>query len=54
MKKIFMMVLFASLSATAMAQEKFEKGKPNNADYRYLDNYKALKEYIDRDKYPNF
>ena len=54
MKKIFMMVLLASLSATAMAQEKFEKGKPNNADYRYLDNYKALKEYIDRDKYPNF
>ena len=54
MKKIFMMVLAASLSTSAMAQEKFEKGKPNNDNYRYLDNYKALKEYIDRDKYPNF
>ena len=37
-----------------MAQEKFELGKPNNDNYRYLDEYKALKEYIDHDKYPNF
>ena len=28
--------------------------KPNNDDYRYLDEYKALKEYIDFEKYPNF
>jgi GH35 family endo-1,4-beta-xylanase len=44
----------ASLATTALAQEKFELGKPNDDNYRYLDEYKALKEYIDHDKYPNF
>lgn len=38
----------------ASAQEHFEKGKPNNEAYRYLDQYKGLKEYIDYSKYPNF
>ena len=47
-------MLVASLSTLAMAQEKFELGKPNNDDYRYLDEYLALKEYIDYSKYPNF
>ena len=47
-------MLTAGLSVSAMAQEKFELGKPNNDDYRYLDEYHALKEYIDRSKYPNF
>ena len=47
-------MLTASLSASAMAQEKFEQGKPGNDDYRYLDEYKALKEYIDYSKYPQF
>ena len=37
-----------------MAQEKYEQGKPNDDNYRYLDEYKALKEYIDYSKYPNF
>ena len=37
-----------------MAQEKFEQGKPNDDNYRYLDAYKGLKEYIDYEKYPNF
>lgn len=54
MKKILMWMLAASLSTSAMAQEKFELGKPNNDDYRYLDEYMALKEYIDYSKYPNF
>ena len=45
-------MLFAGLSASAMAQEKFEQGKPNNDGYRYLDEYQALKEYIDYTKYP--
>ena len=39
---------------TAVAQEKYEQGKPNDNNYRYLDNYLALKEYIDYSKYPNF
>ena len=47
-------MLAASLSATALAQETFELGKPNDDNYRYLDEYKALKEYIDYSKYPNF
>ena len=54
MKKLYSLLLLVCLSATAVAQQKFELGKPNNDAYRYLDNYKALKEYIDRDKYPNF
>ena len=44
----------ACLSASAMAQETFELGKPNDDNYRYLDEYQALKEYIDYSKYPNF
>jgi GH35 family endo-1,4-beta-xylanase len=56
MKKILMWVLAASLMTPAMAQtkEKFEQGKPNDDNYRYLDNYKGLKEYIDTVNYPNF
>ena len=54
MKKILFCLLAANLSMTAVAQELFEKGKPNNENYRYLDNYNALKEYIDYSKYPNF
>ena len=38
----------------AMSQENFEVGKPNDDNYRYLDGYQALKEYIDYSKYPNF
>ena len=51
-----MCVLAASMMAPAMAQtkEKFEQGKPNDDNYRYLDEYKALKDYIDYEKYPNF
>ena len=47
-------MLTAGLSVSAMAQEKFELGKPNNDNYRYLDEYHALKEYIDYSQYPNF
>ena len=54
MKKIFVWMLATSLSLSMVAQEKFELGKPGNDDYRYLDGYKALKEYIDYSKYPNF
>ena len=44
----------AGLTVSATAQEKYEQGKPNDDNYRYLDEYKALKEYIDYSKYPNF
>ena len=42
------------MSLSAMSQENYELGKPNDDNYRYLDEYKALKEYIDYSKYPNF
>lgn len=54
MKKLYLLMLAASLSVSAMAQEKFEQGKPGDSNYRYLDEYKALKEYINTSKYPNF
>ena len=54
MKKLHLLIFAVSLSASALAQEKFELGKPNDDNYRYLDEYKALKEYIDYSKYPNF
>ena len=54
MKKLYLLLFVASLSTSIMAQENFELGKPNNDNYRYLDAYKGLKEYIDYEKYPNF
>jgi len=54
MKKLLLFLLTAGLSAVTVAQEKFEQGKPNDDNYRYLDEYQALKEYIDYAKYPNF
>ena len=48
------MLFAAGFSTMAAAQEKFELGKPNDSNYRYLDEYKGLKEYIDYSKYPNF
>ncbi len=54
MKNLYLLLFSATLSLQTMAQESFEMGKPNNEDYLYLDEYKALKEYIDYSKYPNF
>ncbi len=54
MNRLYILLFAAGLSTMAAAQEKFELGKPNNSDYRYLDEYKGLKEYIDYSKYPNF
>ena len=54
MKKLYLLMLTAGLSVSTMAQQKFELGKPNDDNYRYLDKYQALKEYIDYSKYPNF
>lgn len=54
MKKIYSIMICLGLSVTGMAQQNFELGKPNDDNYRYLDEYAALKEYVNRDKYPNF
>ena len=48
------MAIASAALLSAVAQEKYEQGKPNDANYRYLDEYAALKEYIDYSKYPNF
>ena len=54
MKKLHLLLLMVGLSISAMAQENYELGKPNDDNYRYLDEYQALKEYIDYSKYHNF
>ena len=54
MRKHLTLLLIASLAITGTAQEKFELGKPGDANYRYLDEYEGLKDYIDYSKYPNF
>ena len=56
MKKLYLLLTIACLSTFAVAQvkEKYELGKPNNDNYRYLDQYKHLREYINYEKYPNF
>ncbi|MBP5338893.1 MAG: hypothetical protein J6Z14_06250 [Prevotella sp.] len=46
MRKLYLLLLAAGLVVPAYAQEKFELGKPNNDNCRYLDEYEALKEYI--------
>ena len=54
MRKLYLFYMAVCLSTLAIAQEKYEQGKPNNDNYRYLDAYLGLKEYIDYSKYPNF
>ena len=54
MKKLYLIILAACLPFSAVAQEKYELGKPGNDNYRYLDAYDNLKDYIDYTKYPNF
>ncbi len=54
MRKLYILLFAVSLSTISLAQEKYELGKPNNENYRYLDEYQALKDYIDYTKYPNF
>ena len=41
MKQIYTIILGLTMSATGMAQEtyNFEKGKPDDNNYRYLDEY---------------
>lgn len=54
MKKLLTFIFWLALSASGMAQQKFELGKPDDSNYRYLDDYADLKEYINREKYPHF
>jgi len=54
MKKLYLILIAIGFSLMAMAQDNYKLGKPNNANYRYLDTYDNLKEYINYTKYPNF
>ena len=54
MKKITTFILALGMSIPVVAQQHFEMGKPNDNNYRYLDDYADLKKYIDRSQYPNF
>ena len=53
MKKLYTLALLISLSSLIFAQN-YKMGKSGDDNYRYLDGYDALKEYIDYSKYPNF
>lgn len=51
----YVIALAVSFAATANAQQNYETGNPaDNANYGYLQHYKPLKQYVDREKYPNF
>lgn len=54
MKKQLTLLLAASFSATMMLAQGYTKGKTGDSNYDYLSEYKPLKQYVDRDKYPNF
>ena len=51
---LFLTASVAFLSGEAFAQQAYEKGKPGDSNYEYLNSYGALKDYIDCTKYPNF
>lgn len=54
MKKLYIFAVMAMSLLTVCAQQKYEQGKPNDPNYRYLDEYRPLKEYINKEQYPNF
>lgn len=55
MKKTVILLTLAAFAMNATAQKKYEIGNPNDpTNYGYLRDYRPLKEYVDRSKYPNF
>lgn len=53
-RSISLATFLAFMAISVQAQNAYEIGKPGNPDYEYLNDYGALKNYIDHDKYPNF
>ncbi len=53
-KKTLLFLATLCSTITLSAQQGYEKGKSGDSNYDYLKDYKPLKEYVDRDKYPNF
>ncbi|MCQ2111307.1 MAG: endo-1,4-beta-xylanase [Bacteroidaceae bacterium] len=54
MRRTYILALAFAAAFSANAQQKFEQGIPNNSNYEYLNDYSALKDYVDLEKYPNF
>ena len=54
MKKLYILTAMVLSLFSAVAQQKYEQGKPGDANYDYLKDYRPLKEYINYEKYPNF
>ena len=52
-KRLVILAAMALYLLPASAQKKYEMGNPDDANYEYLKDYRPLKEYVDRDKYPN-
>lgn len=53
-KQLLSLAAVALFVMPSAAQKNYEKGKPNDPNYTYLNDYAHLKEYIDSEKYPNF
>ncbi|MCQ2254397.1 MAG: endo-1,4-beta-xylanase [Bacteroidaceae bacterium] len=54
MKKIILLSAFCILQSALSFAQNWKVGNPNDPNYAYLKEYKNLKDYVDRKKYPNF
>lgn len=54
MKKIILLSAFCILHSAFTSAQNWKTGNPSDPNYAYLKEYKNLKEYVDREKYPNF
>lgn len=54
MKKIILLSAFCILHSAFTFAQNWKVGNPNDPNYAYLKEYKNLKDYVDREKYPNF
>ena len=54
MKKIILISAFCILHSALSFAQNWKVGNPNDPNYAYLKEYKNLKDYVDREKYPNF
>lgn len=54
MKKIILISAFCILHSAFTFAQNWKVGNPNDPNYAYLKEYKNLKDYVDREKYPNF